>query len=121
MSSVNTLHFAVREPESLITRSDVCRRLFLWYGTSKLNVENLIIHTQLLFVTIINNLNMFLHHFLNFSAYMPLYYSYISLFEHPTVLPELSSLARKLWSRVRIPLVAWMSVCVYSVLVLSCV
>jgi hypothetical protein len=34
---------------------------------------------------------------------------------------ELSSLARTLGSWVRIPLKAWMSVCVYSVFVLSCV
>jgi hypothetical protein len=34
---------------------------------------------------------------------------------------ELSSLARMLGSWVRIPLKAWMSVCVYSVFVLSCV
>jgi hypothetical protein len=34
---------------------------------------------------------------------------------------ELSSLARRLGSCVRIPLKAWMSVCVYSVFLLSCV
>jgi hypothetical protein len=34
---------------------------------------------------------------------------------------ELSSLARTLGSWVRIPLEAWMSVCVYSVFVLFCV
>jgi hypothetical protein len=34
---------------------------------------------------------------------------------------ELLSLARKLGSWVRIPLMAWMSVCVYSVFMLSCV
>jgi hypothetical protein len=34
---------------------------------------------------------------------------------------ELSSLARKLRSGVRIPLKAWMSVCIYSVFVLFCI
>jgi hypothetical protein len=34
---------------------------------------------------------------------------------------ELSSLARTLGSRVRIPLKAWISVCVYSMFVLFCV
>jgi hypothetical protein len=34
---------------------------------------------------------------------------------------ELSSLSRTLGSWVRTPLKAWMSVCVYSVFVLSCV
>jgi hypothetical protein len=34
---------------------------------------------------------------------------------------ELSSPARTLGSWIRIPLKAWMSVCVYSVVVLSCV
>jgi hypothetical protein len=34
---------------------------------------------------------------------------------------ELSSLARILGSWIRIPLMAWMSVCVYSVFVLFCV
>jgi hypothetical protein len=34
---------------------------------------------------------------------------------------ELSSPTRRLWSRVRIPLEPWMSVCVYSVYVVLCV
>jgi hypothetical protein len=51
-----------------------------------------------------------------------LWYIYILLITVPRGLkPELPSLARALGSWIRIPLKAWMSVCVYSVFVLSCV